>query len=109
MHDHFPEPVDAAMVPNKHDCLLEENFRRAIELFLKKALHEEKPRDRQYIYFQPGGNYNVCKALATKPLAHLHRWEEMLRVAELLTKGDIEKPSASLSVEWFYMTFHRTD
>ena len=24
-------------------------------------------------------------------------------------KGDIEKPSASLSVEWFYMTFHRTD
>ncbi len=49
MHDHFQELVDAAMVPTKHDCLLEENFRRAIELFLKKALHEEKPRDRQYI------------------------------------------------------------
>ena len=33
----------------------------------------------------------------------------MLRVAELLPKGDLEKPSASLSVEWFYMTFHRSD
>ncbi len=33
----------------------------------------------------------------------------MLRVAELLPRGDLEKPAASLSVEWFYMTFHRTD
>ncbi len=33
MHDHFPEPVDAAMVPTEHDCSLEENFRCAIELF----------------------------------------------------------------------------
>ena len=32
----------------------------------------------------------------------------MLRVAELLPEGDLEKPSASLSVEWFYMTFHRS-
>jgi hypothetical protein len=109
MHDHFPEPVDAAMVPTEHDCSLEENFCRASKLFLKKALHEEKPRDRQYIYFQLGSDYNVWKALATKPLTHLHRWEEMLRVAELLPEGDIEKPSASLSMEWFYMTFHRSD
>jgi hypothetical protein len=33
----------------------------------------------------------------------------MLRVAELLPKGDLDKPSASLSVEWFCMTFHRSD
>ena len=33
----------------------------------------------------------------------------MLRVAELLPEGDLDKPSASLSVEWFYMTFHRSD
>jgi hypothetical protein len=34
----------------------------------------------------------------------------MLCLAELLPEGDIEKPSASLSVEWFsYMTFHRSD
>jgi hypothetical protein len=72
MHDHFPEPVDATMVPTEHDRSLEDIFCRAIKLFLKKALHEEKPRDRQYIFFQPGGNYNVRKALATKPLAHLH-------------------------------------
>ena len=109
MHDHFLEPVDAAMVPTKHDCLLEENFCRVIELFLKKALHEEKPQDSQYIYMAPGGDYNVRKALATKPFDHLHRWEEMLRVAELLPKGNLEKPAASLSMEWFYMTFHRTD
>ena len=30
-------------------------------------------------------------------------------MAELLPEGNIEKPSASLSVEWFYMTFHRLD
>ena len=72
MHDHFPEPVDTAMVPSEHDRSLEENFCRAIELFLKKALHEEKPCDRQYIYLTPGGDYNVRKALATKPLNHLH-------------------------------------
>ncbi len=35
--------------------------------------------------------------------------KEMLRVGELLPEGDIEKLSASLSVEWFYMTFHQTD
>ena len=73
MHDHFPDPVDAAMVPSEQDRSLEENFRRAIELFLKKALHEEKPRDRQCIYLAPGGDYNVRKALATKLLDHLHQ------------------------------------
>ncbi len=49
MHDHFSEPVVTAMVPSEQDRLLEENFCRAIELFLKKALHKEKPRDCQYI------------------------------------------------------------
>ena len=93
MHNHFLEPVDAAMVPSKEDCSLEENFRRAIELFLKKALHEEKPRDRHYIYLAPGGDYNVRKALTTKPLDHLHQWEEMLRMAELLPEGNLEKPA----------------
>ena len=32
-----------------------------------------------------------------------------MRVVELLPEGDLEKPATSLSVEWFYMTFHRTD
>ena len=30
-------------------------------------------------------------------------------MAELLPEGDLKKPAASLSVEWFYMTFHRSD
>ena len=65
MQDHFPELVDAAMVPSEQDGSLEENFCRAIEIFLKKALHKEKPWDRQYIYLAPGGDYNVRKALTT--------------------------------------------
>jgi hypothetical protein len=55
------------------------------------------------------GSTKVQKALVTKPDDHLHRWEEMLRVVELLPVGDIEMPSAGLQVEWFYMTFHKTD
>jgi hypothetical protein len=34
---------------------------------------------------------------------------ELLRVAELLPAGNINTPSAKLQVEWFYMTFHKTD
>ncbi len=30
-------------------------------------------------------------------------------MAELLPKGNLEKSVASLSMEWFYLTFHRTD
>jgi hypothetical protein len=97
------------MVPAKQDRSRKENFCHAIELFIKKVLHEEKPRDRQYIYLAHGGDYNVQKLLVTRPIDHLHRWEELLRVAELLPVGDINTPSAKLQVEWFYMTFHKTD
>ncbi len=30
-------------------------------------------------------------------------------LAELLPAGNINTPSAKLQVEWFYMTFHKTD
>ena len=77
--------VEHSVVTFEQDCLRwVENFCHAVELFLKKALHEEKPRDCQYIYLAPGGNYNIRKAFATKPIDLLHR---------------IEKPSASLQVE----------
>ena len=33
----------------------------------------------------------------------------MLRIAELLPKCNLKKPSTSLSVEWFYMTFHKSN
>ena len=109
VHEFFPEPVDLSNVTAEQDRSREENFRRTIALFLRKALHEDKPRDRQWIYMALGGDYNVQKALTTKPIDHLHRWEEIIRVAELLPAGDIETPNSDLQVEWFYMTFHKTD
>jgi hypothetical protein len=33
----------------------------------------------------------------------------MLRVLGLLPGGDIKTPGASLQVEWFYMTFHKSN
>ena len=97
------------MVTAEQDCSCKENFRHAIKIFLKKALHKEKHRDHQYMYLVPGGDYNVQKALVTKPINHLHCWEEMLHVAELLPVGNIITPSAKLQVNWFYMTFYKTN
>jgi hypothetical protein len=33
MHDHFPEPVDTAMVPTKHDCSPRRNFAVQLSCF----------------------------------------------------------------------------
>jgi hypothetical protein len=33
----------------------------------------------------------------------------MLRIAQMLPEGDIPTPNAALQVEWYYMTFHRSD
>ena len=84
------------MVPAEQDHSRKENFRHAIKLFIKKIFHEEKPRDCQYIYLASGGDYNVQKQFVTMPIDHLHQWEELLRVAELLPAGDINTPSAKL-------------
>ncbi len=55
LHEHFPEPVNAtAPVPAMQGCRLEENFHQAIQLFIQQMLIKKKPRDRQYIYLQPG-------------------------------------------------------
>jgi hypothetical protein len=109
LHEFYPELVDAVMVPAKQDRSRKENSRHVIEFFIKKVLHEEKPRDRQYIYLAPGGDYNVQKLLVTRPINHLHQWEELLRVVEPLPASDIVIPSAKLQAKWFYMTFHKTD
>jgi hypothetical protein len=54
LHEHFPEPSDATgPVLSDQDCNSDENFLRAISLFLQRTLNEKKPRDRQYIYLQP--------------------------------------------------------
>jgi hypothetical protein len=72
LHENFPEPDDPAMVPAEHNHSLAENFHRALELFIKKTLHKEKPWDCKYIYMMPGGNYKVKKKLVTSPIEHLH-------------------------------------
>jgi hypothetical protein len=57
----------------------------------------------------PGGDHGIHKDLMTQPLDHLHRFQEMLRIVELLPEGDIASPNAALQVEWFYMSFHKSD
>jgi hypothetical protein len=100
-HEHFPEPVDPLMVFSEHDRSVPANFQRAINLFLLCTLKEQKPRN--------GGDYEIHKDLLASPMDHLHRFQEMLSISELLPAGDIPPPNAALQVEWFYMSFHRSD
>ena len=72
LDDYFPEPADPENVSPEHDRSTADNFKRAIELFLKHTLNEPKPRDRQWIYMMPGGDYGVRKDLLVSPLDHLH-------------------------------------
>ncbi len=109
MHEHFPELTNPENVPTEQDHSTEENFHCVVELFIIKALHKPKPRDQQYIYMMPGGNYNVQKRIKTSPINHLHQWEEMMCVVGLLPAGNIEMPNTQLQEEWFYMTFHKSD
>ena len=106
---HFPEPVEPEEVRPEHDRSSAENFDRAMNEFIKRHLKEKKPRDRQYIYMAPGGDYSIHKDLLTTPMDHLHRFQEMLRIAALMPAGDIPTPNEALQVEWFYMTFHKSD
>ena len=109
LSNHFPEPVDLETVLPTHDRSTAENFSIAINLFLMRTLNEKKPRDHQYIYMAPGGDHGIHKDLRTQPLDHLHRFQEMLRIAGLLPEGDLAEPNAALQVEWFYMSFHKSD
>ena len=111
LHEHFSEPVDATRpVLSAQDRTSDEFFCRAIELFLQRTLSKKKPRDRQYIiYHQPGGDHIFQKAMTTKPLDHLCRFEEMLQSAKALPVGDMPTPNDALKVEWFYMSFHQED
>jgi hypothetical protein len=110
LHEHFPEPVDATVpVPAEQDCNQEETFHRAIQLFIQQTLNEKKPRDRQYIYLQPGGDYVFQKPMMQTPMEHLRRLEEMIRMAEALPARDMHPPNQALQLEWFYMSFHQED
>jgi hypothetical protein len=110
LHEHFPEPVDATVpVPAEQDCNQKETFHQAIQLFIQQTLNEKKPRDRQYIYLQPGGDYVFQKLMMQTPVEHLRRFKEMIRTAEALPAGDMHPPNQALQLEWFYMSFHQED
>ena len=55
----------------------------------------------------PGGDYRLAKDLLTSPCVHSHRFKEILCIAELLPAGDIPKPSDGLSLQWYYMSYHK--
>jgi hypothetical protein len=72
LHEHFPKPVDGTVpVLATQDCSLEENFHQAVQLFIQRMLNKKKPRDRQYIYMQPGGDYVFQKLMMQVPINHL--------------------------------------
>ena len=59
-------------------------------------------------YINPN-NFQVQNDIGTSAIEHRHRFEELLRVAELLPAGDIAMPNESLTLEWFNMTFHKSE
>ncbi len=72
LHEQFPEPVDATVpVPATQDRSLEENFHRAIQLFIQQTLDKKRPPDRQYIYMQPGRDHVFQKPMMQSPVKHL--------------------------------------
>ncbi len=110
LHEDFQEPVNA-MVPVlvTQDYNLEENFHQATQLFIQWTLNEKKPRDRQYIYLQPGGDHVFQKSMMQTPVNHLQHFEEMIRTAEALPARGMQPPNKVLQLEWFYMSFHSED
>jgi len=89
--EHYPEPLDKDS-PSHREA--KDDFDRAVGLFIKKTLDNDKPLDLQYMYMQPGGDYRLMKDLVTPPRLHAQRFKEMLCIAEILLAGDIPKPSA---------------
>ena len=109
LKEHFPEPMDnptGVLLLKSNNKISKESFQKAIELFLQCSMHKKKLRDRQLIYSQPGGDFHVQKDLGTLMIEHCHRFDELLCVAKLLPAGDTSMPNKSLTLEWFYMTFH---
>jgi hypothetical protein len=40
---------------------------------------------------------------------HVHRFKEMLCIAEALLAGDMSKPLYTLGLQWYYMLLHKND
>ena len=99
--EHYPEPLDEDSSSHRET---KEDFDRAVGIFIKKTLDNDKPRDLQYIYMQPGGDYRLMKDLVTPPGLQVQWFKEMLRIAEILPAGNIPKPSDTLTLQWYYMS-----
>ncbi len=69
LHDHFPEPLEAEIVVTapEQNRKVKSNFYLTIDLFIKKILDNQKPRDLQYIYMAPRGDHVVKKDLLMPP------------------------------------------
>ncbi len=57
----------------------------------------------------PGGDHCIAKDLLTPPRKHARRYKEMLRITEQLPPGEKQPPSKKLVLQWYYMTYHRSD
>ena len=95
--EHYPEPLDEDSSSHRET---KEDFDHAVGIFIKKMLDNDKPRDLQYMYMQPGGDYRLMKDFVTSP---------GLRIAEILPAGNIPKPSDTLTLQWYYMSYHKSD
>jgi hypothetical protein len=106
LSEHFPKPLEEVSTCSRNK---KEDFEQAIEFFIKNILDNQKPRDLQYIYMAPGGDYHLAKDLLTSPRVHSHCFKEMLCIAKLLPAGNIPKPSDKLALQWYYMSYHKND
>ena len=94
--EHYPEPLDETS-PGNRDT--KNDFDRAVMVFIKKMLDNEKPCNLQYIHMQPGGDYRLMKDLVTPPRLHAQQFKEILCIAKVLPAGDIPKPSDALAMQ----------
>jgi hypothetical protein len=104
VRDHFT-PLPAAASKDK----LKMSFFSAVRRFVCTVTDSETPRDLQYVYMVPGGDHRVEKDLLTPPRKHARRFKDMLRIAEQLPPGEQHPPSEKLTVQWYYMLYHKSD
>ena len=102
LKDHFSD--ETAIVEKD-----EAGFHQAVRIFVCTILNSEMPRDVQYVYLALGGDHQIRKDLFMAPRNHVRHFKEMLRIAELLPPGKTPPPSKKLTVQWYYMTYHRTN
>ncbi len=102
--DHFtPLPAEAS----KDE--LKKSFFEAITRFVCAILDSDAPRDEQYVYMASGGDHRIAKDLLMPLREHARRYKEMLHITKQLPPGEKQPPSKKLALQWYYMTYHRSD